>query len=949
MSGFFGRHKTFFFIVVMLFFAATPAFAGNPVTPILPSDNIQDPGSGSTAWGGCGPTDSNCYVTTTASQWITSGSNIYYNIGNVGIGDATPAALFTVGSGDLFQVDSSGAIVAATGITSSGSVTFSGLSTTGLVHNSSAGLLSTSLVAAADVTPDSLDFSELKDTMTLDATTNINANGFNFTFTNSANGTQFAVNRNNDGTNSFGMANTDPGTNATSMIKYTNNIGNTTQIINGGGGYSFGNNSYIIDKISGNIFLTARDGTGFIDFQTGGIGTGSSKMRVNGSGELMIGSTTDLGAYKLQLTGDANLVGNVTISTLASAGTQCVQASSTGVLSVTGSACGSGGSGVTTLAAIGSSPNANGATISGSILNLEPASASFGGVVTTGTQTFAGAKTFNSDVVANTITVGLGSGSVATTTALGYQAMNSSLTMNNSVAVGYQALKNAGQVISAGSMIAGNEYMIQTTGTTNYVAEQGASSNSPGTVFTAAAPGTGTGTVSPTEGNNVAVGYQALLANTYGTENIAIGGAALTSNTRGFENVAMGNGALYSSTTGSWNTALGGQSLQSVSTGSNNTAVGGSALNVVDGSDNTALGYNAGSNLTSGSNNIFIGSGVQPNISNTASNQLNIGNWIYGDNGRIGIGTATPASDTVLELRNNAPDVAPQLTLSNADTGNSYAQLRLKGSGNSWAFGVANSTETYFSMPNDFFIYDETADDIRFMINSGNGFVGIGDTTPDYKLDVALTTTDGNIFSLTDSDGECLHNPEAGSEVVSCSSDARLKTNITDTTSALSYFSDFQIRDYNIIASGDKTTGVIAQEMLLTHPELVSQDAAGMYSVQLPNQWKVIKAIQELDVEVKGITDLTESDDTSFVAHLRAWLANATNHITRIFTGEICLTDPDGTSECLNKTELHGLKQLLNTQSQPVVAPTPTPDPAPDQEPPTDESSDSTVDNTTTP
>lgn len=46
-----------------------------------------------------------------------------------------------------------------------------------------------------------------------------------------------------------------------------------------------------------------------------------------------------------------------------------------------------------TLAAIGSSPNANGATLSTQQLNLEPASASFGGVVTTGTQTLAGAKT----------------------------------------------------------------------------------------------------------------------------------------------------------------------------------------------------------------------------------------------------------------------------------------------------------------------------------------------------------------------------------------------------------------------------------------------------------------------------------------------------------------------------------------------------------------------------
>jgi len=51
--------------------------------------------------------------------------------------------------------------------------------------------------------------------------------------------------------------------------------------------------------------------------------------------------------------------------------------------------------GVTTMAAIGATPNANGASISGSTLTLQPANGSFGGVVTTGTQTFAGKKTID--------------------------------------------------------------------------------------------------------------------------------------------------------------------------------------------------------------------------------------------------------------------------------------------------------------------------------------------------------------------------------------------------------------------------------------------------------------------------------------------------------------------------------------------------------------------------
>ncbi|MDP4000812.1 MAG: NYN domain-containing protein [bacterium] len=46
--------------------------------------------------------------------------------GNVGIGDASPAALLTVGATDLFQVDSTGAIAAAKGITNTGTVTTSG-------------------------------------------------------------------------------------------------------------------------------------------------------------------------------------------------------------------------------------------------------------------------------------------------------------------------------------------------------------------------------------------------------------------------------------------------------------------------------------------------------------------------------------------------------------------------------------------------------------------------------------------------------------------------------------------------------------------------------------------------------------------------------------------------------------------------------------------------------
>lgn len=63
----------------------------------------------------------------------------------------------------------------------------------------------------------------------------------------------------------------------------------------------------------------------------------------------------------------------------------------------TGSSSGTN-TGDVTLAAVGSSPNGNGATLTGQILNLQPADATSPGVVSTTTQSFAGAKTFTGNV-----------------------------------------------------------------------------------------------------------------------------------------------------------------------------------------------------------------------------------------------------------------------------------------------------------------------------------------------------------------------------------------------------------------------------------------------------------------------------------------------------------------------------------------------------------------------
>jgi hypothetical protein len=82
--------------------------------------------------------------------WITNDGALHWDNSNdrLGILTNTPSAALSVGTGSLFQVNASGAIAAAAGITSSGAITFSGLGT-GVVHANVSGVLSSGLVNLA--------------------------------------------------------------------------------------------------------------------------------------------------------------------------------------------------------------------------------------------------------------------------------------------------------------------------------------------------------------------------------------------------------------------------------------------------------------------------------------------------------------------------------------------------------------------------------------------------------------------------------------------------------------------------------------------------------------------------------------------------------------------------------------------------------------------------------
>ncbi|MBP6054234.1 MAG: hypothetical protein KA527_01230 [Cytophagaceae bacterium] len=236
--------------------------------------------------------------------------------------------------------------------------------------------------------------------------------------------------------------------------------------------------------------------------------------------------------------------------------------------------------GVTTMAAIGSTANANGASISGSTLTLQPANASFGGVVTTAAQTFAGAKTFDANIVSNGVKLGTVGGS--NNVLVGGNAMNTTTTSDYNTAIGSYTLNK----ITSGQF-------------------------------------------------NTALGYSSLYNLTTGTENVAVGSAALNTQTGGGYNVAIGNKALKSSTTSTQNVALGYWAGYSLTTGSGNTTLGynagtyiGSTGTVANttGSNSTLIGINT-SPLTDGDvNEVVIAGGSSDRTVGLGSNSSLIGN-----------------------------------------------------------------------------------------------------------------------------------------------------------------------------------------------------------------------------------------------------------------------------------------------------------------------------------
>lgn len=427
---------------------------------------------------------------------------------------------------------------------------------------------------------------------------------------------------------------------------------------------------------------------------------------------------------------------------------------------------------------------------------------------------------------------------------------------------------------------------------------------------------------------DTAHGANALYSNTTGSANTAVGASALYSNTTGVTNTAVGTGSLSSNTTGNYNTANGWNALITNIIGNGNTASGSYALGLSTGSENVAFGDSAGYGMTTGSRNILIGPSTisasynqvttgSNNISigndvavatATASNQLNIGNFIYGtglggtgatiSTGNIGIGVKAPSN--IFHVTGTPAAGTHTARIANTLGGTTQNNGLLILAGNDT--GVATSELITFKRPDN--------------------------------------TTIGTITQTA-----------AAAIAYNSGSDRRIKDNIVPTVYGLSDLMKINVDDFTFISdiNKQKMTGFIAQELKDIYPGAVTTNGDNGTDVLTEGMtpWMIdyskltpllTKSIQDLNLNIEGVTGTitpipgspSETFMTAFFnnvyAKVGAWLADAGNGITDIFANTFHAKD----KLCINNTCVteSQLQTLLQNSGTPAPI-TPTPDPVP--------------------
>ena len=186
----------------------------------------------------------------------------------------------------------------------------------------------------------------------------------------------------------------------------------------------------------------------------------------------------------------------------------------------------------------------------------------------------------------------------------------------------------------------------------------------------------------------------------------------------------------------------------------------------------------------------------------------------------------------------------------------------------------------------------------------------------DYPIDEIVVQQSGGAACIIDLTG------------LGCTSDERLKTNITDLSSSiLDTLTQVRTVTYNWKANpeGNRMIGFLAQDLEQYFPELVSTNETGQKSVNYANMTPIlVEAIRELNLKFDSINQSSQvviqqntASFTAFIEPLTAWLGDVGNGIgdlfaRRIRTEQICVTDQYGET-CLDREKINSILDQDNS------------------------------------
>jgi hypothetical protein len=217
-------------------------------------------------------------------------------------------------------------------------------------------------------------------------------------------------------------------------------------------------------------------------------------------------------------------------------------------------------------------------------------------------------------------------------------------------------------------------------------------------------------------------------------------------------------------------------------------------------------------------------------------------------------------------------------------------------------------------------------------VNSANNQFMIGSN--DFPIDEIRVVQTGGTQCIIDGTG------------LGCTSDERLKTNITDlSNNILDSLTKVRTVTYNWKAnpSSSQMIGFLAQDLEQYFPQLVGTNEQGQKSVNYANMTPIlVEAIRELNLKLTDIQTAaaTVTDHTGLIA----WFADAANgigdlfakviHSDRIETQQLCVG-----SRCITEDQFNQLLDSQNIHTDRVPVPVV----------PVSSDSDSTTTDTTTP